>query len=147
MSDTPIPPPPGPPPGAPPQPPPAAPQGPAPTGGGGGNVSPNRTLWFILSYLWLLALIPFLVEKDDKEVQWHAKHGLVLLGLEFVAWIAIFIIGIIAGMMFDFLGCIFSILNLVLWLGFIALRVFCIYKATQGERFKIQGVSDFADRF
>ena len=42
------------------------------------RVSTNRGPMIVLSYLWVLALIPLLVEKDDPEVQWHAKHGLVL---------------------------------------------------------------------
>ena len=41
--------------------------------------SSNRTVMLILSYLGILALVPLLVEKDDPEVQWHAKHGLVQL--------------------------------------------------------------------
>ena len=48
----------------------------------GGAPSSNRTVMIILSYLWMLALIPLLVEKDDREVQWHAKHGIVLLVAE-----------------------------------------------------------------
>ena len=43
----------------------------------------------VLSYLWLLALVPLLVEKEDNEVQWHAKHGIVLMVAEIVLWIAI----------------------------------------------------------
>ena len=41
--------------------------------------SPNRGVMIVLAYLWLLALIPLLLEKQDAEVQWHAKHGLVLM--------------------------------------------------------------------
>ena len=43
-------------------------------------------LWdpIVLAYLGPLALIPFLVEKEDQEVQWHAKHGLVLTGAAIV---------------------------------------------------------------
>jgi hypothetical protein len=44
-----------------------------------GAVSSNRTIMIVLSYLWILAIVPLLVEKEDKEVQWHAKHGIVLL--------------------------------------------------------------------
>src|SRR5436190_8527971 len=43
----------------------------------GSAPSSNRNVMILLSYLWLLALVPLLTEKDDKEVQWHAKHGLV----------------------------------------------------------------------
>ena len=46
----------------------------------------------VLSYLGLLALIPLLVEKNDKEVQWHAKHGLVLLVAEIVLFIGLSIL-------------------------------------------------------
>ena len=53
--------------------PPTTPAGPA---------SSNRSVMIVLSYLWILALIPFLMEQDDKDVRWHAKHGLVLLGAE-----------------------------------------------------------------
>ena len=42
----------------------------------------------VLSYFGLLALIPLLVDKDDPEVQWHAKHGLVLT----VAWVVLFVV-------------------------------------------------------
>ena len=35
----------------------------------GGTQSGNRGVMIVLSYLWLLALVPLLVEKDDKEVQ------------------------------------------------------------------------------
>ena len=47
--------------------------------------SPNRGVMIVLAYLWPLALVPLLVEKDDAEVQWHAKHGIVLMVAEIVA--------------------------------------------------------------
>ena len=33
-----------------------------------GAPSSNRNVMIVLSYLWLLALVPLLTEKDDKEV-------------------------------------------------------------------------------
>ena len=54
-----------------------------------GAQSSNRGIMIVLSYLWLLALVPLLVEKEDKEVQWHAKHGIVLMVAEIVLWIAV----------------------------------------------------------
>ena len=55
---------------------------------GAGTPSSNRNVMILLSYLWLLALIPLVVEKDDREVQWHAKHGLVLAVAELIFWVA-----------------------------------------------------------
>lgn len=111
----------------------------------GGTVSPNRSIMIVLSYLWLLALIPFLVEKSDPEVQWHAKNGLVLTGVEVIAWIAVTIFGMLTA--FIHLGCTGCILNVAVFVVFAVLRVMGIVKGLAGQRFIIPGVSQYADRF
>ena len=131
------PPPPGPAGGAPPPPGPAGPAG----------VSPNRQLFLVLSYLWLLALVPFLLEKDDREVQWHAKHGLVLLIGEVFLWIALNVVQWAAGAIFGPLACFGCVAFLVLALAEIGLHVACIVKALGGERLIIPGISHYADQF
>src|SRR4051812_30120664 len=50
--------------------------------------SPNRGVMIVLAYLWPLALIPFLLEQQDLDVRWHAKHGLVLMAAEILAVLA-----------------------------------------------------------
>ena len=87
------------PPSAPPPPPPAA----APD-------QTNRTLLLVAAYLWFLAVIPLLVEKDDKEVQWHAKHGLVLFGIEFALCI---VFGVLTSI--PLLGCVVGIVWVVVF--------------------------------
>jgi len=104
--------------------------------------SGNRTIMIVLSYLGLLALIPLLVEKNDREVQWHAKHGLVLLIAEIAAWAVYWVLTMIPGV-----GCLMLIVSPIIALGFIVLRVVCIMKGVNGERFVIPGVSEFADKF
>lgn len=141
MSDTPIPPPPAVPP------PPASAPPPPSSSGPGGTESPNRKPMLVLSYLWLLALIPFLIEKDDDEVKWHAKHGLVLMGAEFVLWIVLVILQMVISQISGTLGCVMGILTMLLWLGILGLHIYCIVQAFNGQRFKINGLSDFADRF
>ena len=44
--------------------------------------APNRSAMLVLAYMWPLAVIPLFLTKDDGEVQWHAKHGLVLMAAE-----------------------------------------------------------------
>ena len=100
----------------------------------------------ILSYLWILALIPFLVEKEDKEVQWHAKHGLVLTGAEFLLWIVLTILIAILSFV-PFIGCVSWLLPVAVGFGFLALHIMCMVKGTSGERLLIPGLSEFADRF
>ena len=93
----------------------------------------------VLSYLWLLALVPLFLEKQDAEVQWHAKHGLLL----FVAEVAGFIVlGIIAGVTGG-LGCLLVPLA---QLGALVLHVMAIAKGLQGGRLMIPGLSDYASK-
>ena len=114
-------------------PPPAAPPPPPPVSGGA------KTGMLVLSYLGLLALIPLIVEKNDKDVQWHAKHGLVLTALLFIGWVAISIVGYVMPF--------FYLLHPVWWLVWFIVMILCIVKAVNGQRFTIPGVSEFADKF
>jgi len=134
---------------APPQPPPPAEPAPPPPQepAAQGVVSENRNVMIVLSYLWLLALIPLLVEKDDREVQWHAKHGLVLTVVEVVVMIGLQVVVMILGAISGGLGCIFTLLIPIFLLAILIVHILCIVKGINGQRFLLPGVSEFADRF
>ena len=135
------------PPASPPPPPPSAhPPAPPPPASSGGE-SGNRTIMIVLAYFGPLALIPYLVEKEDREVQWHAKHGLVLFGAEIVLWFVLIILNIAITAVFAPLGCLTSIGFLLLGLAILVFHIMCMVKGVNGERLKIPQVSDFADRF
>ena len=110
----------------------------------GSTPSSNRNVMIVLSYLWLLALVPLLTEKEDKEVQWHAKHGIVLMVAELILWVGITIIQMVVGL---FLGCFVGILGLLLWCALIVLHIVCIVKGINGQRFLIPGLSEYAEKF
>jgi len=128
-------------------PPPSYTPPPPPAGPSGSTVSPNRSVMIILSYIWILFIVPFLVEKDDREVQWHARHGLVITIAEIVFWIAFGIVRAILDRIVGGLGCVLALLGPLIGLAFLALRVFCIIKGVNGQRFIIPGISQYADRF
>lgn len=111
------------------------------------GVSSNRNVMIVLSYLWVLAIIPLLVEKEDKEVQWHAKHGIVLLVAEIVLWILITIVNVAVSTMFAPLGCVVTLLSFALWIAILVVHVMAIIKGINGSRFIIPGVSEYANRF
>ena len=131
----------------PPPPPPAAAPPPPQEPSSPDVVSDNRGIMIVLSYFGLLALIPLLVEKDDKEVQWHAKHGLVLTVAEVVVIIGLMVVGGILGAVSGGLGCIIGLLWPVLMLAILVVHILCIVKGLNGNRFLIPGISEFADRF
>jgi uncharacterized membrane protein len=111
------------------------------------TVSPNRSLMIVLSYLWMLAIIPLLVEKQDAEVQWHAKHGLVLTVAELVLIVAYILMTSMISLATFGLGCVLSLLLVFGWIGILALHVVAIVKGVNGGRLIIPGVSEYADRF
>lgn len=121
---------------------------PPPPGGGGYTPPPSggssdRTLWLILSYLGILSLIPWLAKKDDAEVQWHAKNGVALFGAEVVVWIVIFILSVV---MRNVLACGLAVLNCIMWIGFLALSVYCIIQAVNGKRPRLPVITDMAEK-
>lgn len=104
--------------------------------------SSNRTLMLVLSYLFPLSLIPLLTEKEDKEVQWHAKHGIVIAVGFAILWVVAIVLSQI-----PFLGCLVLFIFPVIGLAGLIVTILAIVKATQGQRFIIPGLSDFANKF
>ena len=94
----------------------------------------------VLAYLGPFALIPFLAEKDDQDIQWHAKHGLVLFGADIIISILLTIVSTAT-------ACVGCLVTLPVWIIVAIVHIICIVKAVGGERFLIPGLSEFADRF
>ena len=113
----------------------------------GAEPSPNRGVMIVLAYLWALAIVPLLVEKQDAEVQWHAKHGLVLMAAELVVIFAYMVITSLVSIAAIGLGCVMSLVFVFAWVGILALHVVAILKGVKGGRLIIPGVSEYANRF
>jgi uncharacterized membrane protein len=109
--------------------------------------APNRAAMLVLAYLWPLAVIPLLISKDDAEVQWHAKHGLVLMAAELAVLLALSIVMQLLIVITFGVGCLASLLFVFLWAGVFVLHVFAIVRALNGYRLIIPGVSEYASRF
>ena len=113
--------------------------------------SSNRTVMLVLSYFGPLALIPLLVEKEDAEIQWHARHGLVMTG----AWIVLFVaLGVLSAMaaVLPAIGWMLSALLScgvypLLSLAILVLHIVAMVKAVRGERMTLPFVTDFANRW
>ena len=119
---------------------PSAPTPPPATDQTGGE-SANRGVMIVLSYLWILFLIPLLIEKDDSEVQWHAKHGMVLTVAEILIQVMLNVI-VATG-----IGCLFAFFIPLVFLAFAVIRLLSIVKGLNGERFLVPGLSQYAERF
>lgn len=120
--------------------PPTPPAAPPPSPPSGGSDS-DRTIMLVLAYLGILSLIPLLVKKDDAEVQWHAKNGIVLCGAAIVLWIVFFILSFV-----PFVGLVSIPLNCIVWIGYLVLMIVLIMKAVKGERMRLPVITDLAEK-
>jgi uncharacterized membrane protein len=120
---------------------------PPPPMGAGPTVSPNRTIMIVLSYIWILFIVPLVAEKDDPEVQWHAKHGMVIFLAEIVLHVVVFVMGMVLDSIWTGFGCALSLASTFIWLGFLVVRILAIVKGINGQRFIIPGISDYVNRF
>jgi uncharacterized membrane protein len=100
----------------------------------------------VLAYLWVLALVPLLVERRDPEVQWHAKHGLVLMIAELILLFGYTVMTSIVSLRAMGVGCVLSLFLVFGWIGVLALHVVAILKGVNGGRLIIPGLSDYANR-
>ena len=109
--------------------------------------SSNRGVMIVLAYLWPLAIVPLLLEKDDADVQWHAKHGLVLLAAELLLLIGLAVLTSLVSLATFVFGCALSMFMILLWVAILGLHIVAIIKAMGGTRLIIPGISEYANRF
>jgi hypothetical protein len=101
----------------------------------------------VLAYLWPLAIVPLIVEKEDSEVQWHAKHGLVLMIAELIALLGFTMMTSLISIATFGVGCVLSIFVVFIWIAILAVHVIAIVKGINGTRLIVPGVSEYANRF
>jgi uncharacterized membrane protein len=99
----------------------------------------------VLSYLGILALVPFLTARKDF-VQWHARQGLLLFGVSFTTLLAMILANVVLWHFHWVLGLLFLLLLLTSSFGILALIVACILKAFEGERWRIPFLGDFVEK-
>ena len=120
---------------------------PPPPPGGSGYGAPasggDRTLMIVLSYLWILALIPLLTKKEDAEVQWHAKNGIGILIGEIVVWI---VFTVLQFAMPNVANCGLGVVSCVVWIAFLVIRILCIVQGVGGKRFSVPVLTDLGQK-
>ena len=109
--------------------------------------SSNRGVMIVLAYLWLLALIPLLLDDKDAEVRWHAKHGLVLTVAELALVFVYMTVTSVVSLAALALGVVLALFLVFAWIGILAVHVVAILKGVNGRRLVLPYVTQFADRF
>ena len=105
----------------------------------GGPVREEDKIMLVLAYLGLLALIPLLTVKDSHYVTWHAKNGLVLGAGGGLA------LSIISAILTP-VGCLGPIIGLFGGVALLVIDMMSMVKALNGQRWRLPGVSDLAEK-
>ncbi len=110
------------------------------------GIEPNlaAALSYVLSII--TGVIFFVIEKENKYVRFHAMQA-ILFG---AAWIVLWIVLGIVSLGLIFVPIIGWIINAVIYLGLglggFILWLLLMYKAYQGERFKLPIIGDIAEK-
>lgn len=100
-----------------------------------------------LAYLCTLitGLIVLMLEKENREVRFHAWQSIFFGIGAFVIAIVIGILTAIFSGFLIFLGGVIAFLGLLIKLGLFVLWIVCMVKAYKGEHFKLPIVGDLAE--
>jgi uncharacterized membrane protein len=101
----------------------------------GMGLEPNLAglLCYVLG--WVTGIIFFVLEKENKEVRFHAMQSIIVFGAIFVASIILSFIPFIGWVISWLLG----ILAFILW-------IILMIKAYKGEHYKVKWAGDIAEK-
>jgi uncharacterized membrane protein len=104
------------------------------------EASARRSALLVLCYLPVLGIIALAAEKQDREIRWHARNGLLLFG----AVAAIGVAATLAGLLLPSLGCLYGVVMFFVLVAYVLVTILAVVKAIQGERLIVPGVSRYA---
>lgn len=116
-------------------------------------ISPHRTTWLILSYIWVvvccivLPALPLVIEREDEFAKWHARHGMVLGLLWLVVSVALLVPANLFGVFgLGVLRTIVYVLWLLAWLGVVGVCAVSMLRAFDGQRWALKPVEAVLSR-
>ena len=92
-----------------------------------------------LSYVfgWISGLVIFLLEKQNREVRFHAMQSIIFFG-------AINILQVLSGFLLFFIA---PLVGWVLWVLLVVGWIVLVINAYQGNHFKLPLIGDYAERY
>jgi len=99
------------------------------------GIKPNIAGLLCYLFSWVGGLVFLLIEKDSKFVRFHAIQS-----------IGTFIVFFVAVLIFLFIPFIGWIIDLLLYIAFVILSIFLMYKAYQGAKFKLPIIGNIAEK-
>lgn len=102
-----------------------------------------------IGYLWILCLLPLLIQRENSFSQFHGKQGLVLFIFWIVTWLVFAILDLILGhipLIGWLLHGILTIVAYLLYLIYFILMVVGIVKAASGAYWRMPVLGAYAEK-
>src|SRR3989337_2358020 len=102
----------------------------------------------LLCYLltWVSGLVFYLIEKENKDVRFHALQAILFGAAWAVIWISVSILTPVLSLIFSGLGILMGLLWFDSWVLFLIMWIMLMVRAYQGERWKLPVIGDIAER-
>lgn len=102
-----------------------------------------------LSYAgwWVTGLLFWIVERDDAYVRFHAAQSVAAFGVVAVLTCAFILLAAISLSLLPAAVALFASAAVVVWVGGMVLWVVAMWKAANGDAWRIPLAADLADRF
>ncbi len=91
----------------------------------------NNKIFAILSYIFILFIVPLIAAPKSKFARFHANQGIVLFIAEVILSVALSIVQAIIG--WTFLGIILDVIGMIIGLAELALMIIGIVNAATGK--------------
>ncbi len=113
------------------------------TGGNstGSGLAPNIASLLCYVCTIITGIVFLVLEKDNKEVKFHAWQAIFLGGFYFVCWIAFLILSQI-----PYIGIISSILSIIVYIAVFVTWIVAMIKAYKGEHWLIPVIGPLAEQ-
>ena|ERR1051325_1436928 len=109
------------------------------------DLNEEDKVMLIFSYLWVLAIVPFLVTRREY-VRWHAKQGLILCGVACLVFLGVIFVGAVLATLSRIFAWLFAFGLVNLMLLYLAVAIVCVIKAMRGERWAIPFLGDLVEK-
>ena len=116
------------------------------------NLDPRveRVLCYVLG--WITGLIFFFIERENRNIRFHAMQSIILFGALTILLIGISIISLIFMVAFAFVSGLagivsgfFGVINTLIGLATLAVWIFCLIKSYQDKNFRLPFIGNVAD--
>lgn len=119
-------------------------------GGGGGSggtgLAPNVASLLCYVCTIITGIIFLVIEKEDKEVKFHAWQAIFLGGTAIALSIVINVMGFVFASIAGFLGFIISIIGFIVNIGLFVIWIIAMIKAYKSEHWLIPVIGNLAEQ-